>query len=91
MSKVYQVVPSNRKTLFLRNLETILTNHEVMCECQTKTFRDNTCFEILHLLESFISDEKNESNKLMMNEFKNQSLITRFLNDRRKLSVDHSH
>ena len=91
MSKKYQVVPSNPKTLFLRNLESVLTNQKVMCECQTKSFRENLGYEILHLLDSFVSDTNNESNELMMIEYKNQSLIKRFIDDRKKLSINHGH
>ena len=91
MSKMYQLIPSNRKTLFLRNLERILTNHEVMCECQIQTFRNNTCNEIIYLIDNYLSDMKNENNELMMNQYKFDSLWTRFEDDRRKLFVDHSH
>jgi hypothetical protein len=89
--KSYQMIPSNRKTLFLRNLEKILQNHQVMCECQTKTFRDNTCHEILYLLEDYVNDETNQTNNLMKRKYEIDSMSTRFDDDRRKLFVDHSH
>lgn len=87
----YQTIPSNRKTLFLRNLEKILQNHQIMCECQTKTFRDITCHEILYLLEDYVIDDKNQTNNLMKRKYEFDSMSTRFDDDRRKLFVDHSH
>jgi hypothetical protein len=89
--KSYSTVPTNPNTLFLRNLEKILTNHGVMCECQTKTFRNNTCHEILYLIENYLSDRKNDGNELLMSQYKVDSMWTRFDDDRRKLSVNHSH
>lgn len=62
-----------------------------MCECKTKMFRDNSCNEIIYLLENYLSDEKTQTNELMMNQYKFDSLWTRFEDDRRKLFVDHSH
>jgi hypothetical protein len=91
MSKIYNLIPSNRKTLFLRNLENVLTNHQIMCDCQVKTFRNNTCNEILYLLEDYITDEKNQTNELMTSKYKLDSMWIRFNYDSRKLSVNHNH
>lgn len=88
--KSYSIVPTNPNTLFLRNLEKILTNHGVMSECQTKTFRNNTSHEILYLIENYISDRKSDGNELMMNQYKFDSMWTRFDDDRRKLNGGHS-
>jgi 16S rRNA G527 N7-methylase RsmG len=85
------MIPSNRKTLFLRNLEKVLTNHEVMCECRIEQFRNNTCYEILYLLENYLSDVENQTNELMMSQYKLDSFWTRFDDDRRKLSIEHRH
>jgi hypothetical protein len=91
MSKKYNVIPSNRKTLFLRNLEMILTNHEIMCECKTKEFRRDTSLFILDLIKEYVSDVEKDTNFLMTLRYGNDSLFIRFLNDRSNLSVNHSH
>ena len=91
MSKKYNVIPSNRKTLFLRNLEMILTNHEIMCECKTKEFRRDTSLFILDLIEEYVSDIEKDTNHLMMGRYSNDSFFMRFLKDRSNLSVNHNH
>ena len=87
MSKTYQVVPSNRKTLFLRNLETILINQNIMSESKTKDFRKDSSNWILSLINDYFLDEQERTNQLMKKRFIEDSLFERFIKDRENLSL----
>jgi len=88
MSKTYQVVPSNRKTLFLRNLETILINQNIMSESKTKDFRKDSSNWILSLINDYFLDEQERTNQLMKKRFIEDSLFERFIKDRENLSLN---
>jgi len=87
MSKTYQVVPSNRKTLFLRNLEMILINQNIMSESKTKDFRKDSSNWILSLVNDYFLDEQESTNQLMINRYRDDSLFDRFIKDRENLSL----
>ena len=78
MSNKYQVIPSNRKTYFLRNLEKILLNNNVLCKCQTKEFR-KSCHEVLELVSVYLEDTKNQTNEQMSKWYEFDSLFIYFL------------
>ena len=86
MSIIYKIVPSNRKTIFLRNLETTLVNHQILNESKTKYFRNNSCREILDLMENYLEDEKNDSNEQTLNRYRFDCMVLKWFDDRTKLS-----
>ena len=90
MSRSYNVIPFNRNTLFLRNLEKILLNNNVLCKCQTKQFR-KSCHEVLELVSVYLEDTKNQTNEQMSKWYEFDSLFSRYLSDRSNLSTNHKH
>jgi len=90
MSKRYKIIPLNRNTLFLRNIENILINHRILDETKRKYFRDNTCREILVLIKTYQVDEKNKSNEQTLNRYQFDCMVLRWLDDRKKLSPNFS-
>jgi len=86
MSKKYQIVPSNSKTLFLRNLEDVLLSHEMIFDSKIREFRNHPCIQILSLVDDYLSDVNNNTNELMMNQYISDCLVDRFMFDRSVLS-----
>ena len=80
------IYPSNRKTLFLRNLETILLNHNVLNDKEVKNFRGSICYEIKYLLESLLIDEREDSNQCLRSSYISDSLTLRREIDEKKIS-----
>ena len=65
MSKIYNVVPSNRKTLFLRNLESEMLSNNWMNKKDIPNFRKNLASNILELLEGYSFDCEYDSDENM--------------------------
>lgn len=86
MSRKYQLVPQNRKTLFLRNLEFLLLDYKYIGDEDIKVFRSNLSQEILNLLDEFVSDESDDTNEKLLSTYQLHSNFMRFLGDRKRLS-----
>ncbi|BDW12060.1 hypothetical protein PSHI8_21440 [Polynucleobacter sp. SHI8] len=76
--KKIEIIPSNNKTLFLRNLEVILVSHQIINKSMMKDFRNGTCYEILDLLTEFLLDDDNKNNYCQKNHYINDSLFSRY-------------
>ena len=72
------LIPSNRKTLMLRNIEEMLVSNGVICKCQRNTFRKTIAYDFLSLIELYIDDIENDSNENMETQYINDSLAERF-------------
>ncbi len=79
MSRKYQIVPTNRKTLFLRNIEFLLLNRNLINEEDMKDFRNDICDEILKIVSSYEFDVKNDSNYYMNDIYQQHSSYLRFV------------
>ncbi len=87
MSRKYQIVPTNRKTLFLRNIEFLLLNRNLMREEDIKIFRNDVCNEILKILNSYEFDVINDSNFYMNDIYQQHSSFLRFIVNRKCVST----
>ncbi len=86
MSRKYQIVPTNRNTLFLRNIEQYLIFNGVLETSNLKKFRQQSCNHILDMLDLYMIDEKNNSNELLMRTYTDHSYKVRFINSYQKIS-----
>jgi hypothetical protein len=77
MSKIFQIVPTNRKTLFLRNIEMYMITNGVLEEKNIKKFRGKTSEEILGMLYLYINDEKNNSSEYLSRTYEYDSYVLR--------------
>jgi hypothetical protein len=69
MSKIYKIIPSNRKTLFLRNLESELLCNEWMNKKDIPNFRKYLALNILELLEGYSFDCEYDSDENMRSRY----------------------
>ncbi len=86
MSRNYQFIPLNRKTLFLRNIEQYLIFNGVLETSNLKKFRQRSCGHILDMLNLYMIDEKNNSNEYLMRTYTDHSYKVRFINSYQKIS-----
>lgn len=86
MSKQYQYIPMNRKTLFLRNIETYMIMLGTLDKSKLKYFRKNDCKHILNMLSLYIIDEKDNSNEYLMRTYTDYSYKLRYQSDLVELS-----
>ena len=77
MSEKYQIVPVNRKTLFLRNIEMYMIKNEILENKDLRKFRNKTCNDILCMLNLFIEDEKNTSIEYLLRTYQYDSYVIR--------------
>ena len=77
MSEKYQIVPVNRKTLFLRNIEMYMIKNEILENKDLRKFRNKTCNDILCMLNLFIEDEKNNSIEYLLRTYQYDSYVIR--------------
>jgi len=59
--KKMKYVPTNGKTLYIRNLELILLRNNILQESDINKFRKKVVVEILSLTQNLIDDLLNES------------------------------
>lgn len=86
MSVKYQVIPLNRKTLFLRNIEQYLIFNGLLDSSSLKKFRQRGCGHLLDMLNLYMIDEKNNSNEYLMRTYTDHSYTLRFINSYREMS-----
>jgi len=86
MSRKYQYIPLDRKTLFLRNIEQFMINNKTLDSSKLKRFRKYSCGHILDMLNLYIIDEKDNSNVYLMRTYTDYSYRLRYQSDHRELS-----
>ena len=86
MSRQYQYIPLDRKTLFLRNIEQFMINNKTLDSSKLKRFRKYSCRHILDMLSLYIIDEKDNSNVYLMRTYTDYSYRLRYQSDHRELS-----
>ena len=86
MSRKYQYIPLDRKTLFLRNIEQFMINNKTLDRSKLKRFRKYSCGHILDMLNLYIIDEKDNSNVYLMRTYTDYSYRLRYQSDHRELS-----
>jgi len=86
MSRKYQYIPLDRKTLFLRNIEQFMINNKTLDSSKLKRFRKYSCGHILDMLSLYIIDEKDNSNVYLMRTYTDYSYRLRYQSDHRELS-----
>ena len=86
MSEKYQIVPVNRKTLFLRNIEMYMIKDGILENKDLRKFRNKTCNDILCMLNLFIEDQKNNSIEYLSRTYQYDSYVIRNTVTRRILS-----
>jgi hypothetical protein len=86
MSKQYQYIPMDRKTLFLRNIENYMIMLGILDKSKLKNFRKHSCKHILDMLSLYIIDEKNNSNEYLMRTYTDYSYKLRYQSDLLELS-----
>lgn len=55
---IYLHIPTNKRTLFLRNLESVLVLSGLLGHKDKHIFRKNICSGILEVLDDYLLDQK---------------------------------
>jgi hypothetical protein len=76
MHKFYSI-PSNKKTLFLRNLEFKLLNYDFLSDGDLHFFRKRVAYEIINLLEKYQFSLEDETHHGLENQFIGDSISMR--------------
>jgi hypothetical protein len=70
-------VPTNRKTLFLRNLEIILNWKGILDPDDIELFRLHSCPSILELVKMYVEDFQDDSIENMSERYKYDAMLIR--------------
>ena len=76
MRKIYNI-PSNKKTLFLRNFEFKLLNHDLLSGEDLNYFRKYFAYEVMNLLDKYQFSLDDENHNGLENQFIGDSISMR--------------
>ena len=82
MTTRHRFIPSNHKTLFLRNLEMLLLDYGLMEDEDLVNYRKNACPNILNLMQNYDVDLKEKNTNGMLDWYKDDTFYKRFKDER---------
>lgn len=82
---IYNIVPNNRKSLFLRGIERLLIQMGAIEKSSVKSFRNNRANDFLQLINCYEKDVASGENIESLLKYTNDALFDRFVEDQRRL------